>query len=829
MKKILIINLLFFLSFIGFAQNPKIYIAFLWHMHQPIYWPGEDVVQTANAGHYGYNLWDIFISRTGPYTDWPKNAVIKGIDAGFGNFGSQVSFSGSLIENLNRLESHGVGNFSNWKSHWNYIKMQNTSLGNPRMDMVAFGYYHPLMPLIDNTSIIKQIQLHKTAFANNFSGSYSKGMFPPENAFALHIIPALKSENINWVMVDNIHFDRTCEGYPFNTGGNLYEPNQADILNPNPNDWKQLNNLWAPTPVSAAWGHRPHYAIYINPNTGTEHKIIVVPTSRYLGNEDGMGGFGALQYESVMSQLESYNTDPNHPILIVLHHDGDNYGGGSDSYYNHNFNNFVAWLQSNPNRFVCTTVEDYLEMFPPNPNDIIHIEPGSWSGADNGDPQFRKWLGPPNSQGYSPDRNSWSIITAATNIVKTAEQINPSSQNVQNAWKYLLLGQTSCYWYWDYAENGVWDSHPTRAANMAVAQVNSIVQGQNETMGPEIFLPQRHPYNPGGKEFNVQQTSDVTIWTYVYDFSGLSRVHLKYRIDNDGVNSMFTNHNETYTGGSDVGQWQTINMTGINIPSQTNPQPTYKAQEFSAVITGLNNFLIDYYVEAEDTKGNVSRSIIQHVWIGQASSGTQTGITWSPANPNLNDIITITVNDASFGGKLHWGVNGWTQPIQEYWPENSYLFNSTGPAVQSPMNGPANNKLTIQIGPFNNPQQIVNTVNFVINYDNNSWDNNNGNDYHITISQSSGDNLFEINFDELTNASLFPNPVEDKFFILLSAKKECSYPFKIIDITGKTLKEFYISNNIAEQDISELKQGLYFILIYSPNDAKLITLKLIKE
>jgi hypothetical protein len=145
------------------------------------------------------------------------------------------------------------------------------------------------------------------------------------------------------------------------------------------------------------------------------------------------------------------------------------------------------------------------------------------------------------------------------------------------------------------------------------------------------------------------------------------------------------------------------------------------------------------------------------------------------------------------------------------------------------MNGPANNKLTIQIGPFNNPQQIVNTVNFVINYDNNSWDNNNGNDYHITISQSSGDNLFEINFDELTNASLFTNPVEDKFFILLSAKKECSYPVKIIDITGKTLKEFYISNNIAEQDISELKQGLYFILIYSPNDAKLITLKLIKE
>lgn len=121
-----------------------------------------------------------------------------------------------------------------------------------------------------------------------------------------------------------------------------------------------------------------------------------------MGNEDGRGGFGALNYEQVMSQLEAYNTDPQRPILIVLHHDGDNYGGGSESYYNHNFQNFVNWLQANPTRFVCTTIEDYLQMFPPDTNDVIHVEDGSWSGADNGDPEFKSGLVTPIQTATAP-------------------------------------------------------------------------------------------------------------------------------------------------------------------------------------------------------------------------------------------------------------------------------------------------------------------------------------------------------------------------------------------------------------------------------------------
>lgn len=719
--------------------NPPIYIAFLWHMHQPIYWPYETVVQTDQNGRYGYSVVDIHNQRYGPYTSWPKQAVQRGINAGMAHFGAQVSFSGSLIENLNNLESAGNGNFSNWKSHWSYIKTQVTALGNPRLDMVGFGYHHPLMGLIDTFDIRRQMRAHKQIMSVNFPGAYSRGIFPPENAFSVRMIPPLVDEGMQWVLVDNIHFDRAAQGYPFHPSGNIYEPNKADQLNPNPNDWVQLNGLWAPTRNSARWGRQPHWVEYVNPEDGTRKRIIAVPADRYMGNEDGRGGFGALNYELVMSQLESYNTDVNHPILIVLHHDGDNYGGGTDSYYNSNFQNFVNWLAANPSRFVCTTIQDYLALFPPDTNDVIHIEDGSWSGADNGDPEFKKWNGDP-SGGYSPDRNSWGVVTAAKNVVATANQIAPNHPNMTNAWKYLLNAEASDYWYWDGSQGGIWDSHPTRAANQAVSFAQPVLGNGSDQTPPTIYLPQREPYNPGGTEWNIAQPNNFTVWTYVFDVSGLQSVTLKYRLDADGANPLSSIQNETYAGGSEVGSWMNVPMTGVVIPPQTNPAPTLKAKEFSAPINGLLNTLVDYYVEAVDSVGNIARSPIQHVWVGPNTTGGgggTAGVSWSPANPTINDTITITVTGATQGAKLHWGVNNngssWQSPHTVYWPINSYLFGGAGPAVESPMIGPDSGRLTIKLRPFNSNAQIVQRVAFVIHFNDNTWNNNGGSDFHITI------------------------------------------------------------------------------------------------
>ena len=89
------------------AQAP-IEVGFLWHMHQPIYYPYESVVQTQNAARFSFNLFDIHNQRYGPYSTWPKDAVQAGANAGLGHLGASVSFTGSLIQNLNALQGAGV-------------------------------------------------------------------------------------------------------------------------------------------------------------------------------------------------------------------------------------------------------------------------------------------------------------------------------------------------------------------------------------------------------------------------------------------------------------------------------------------------------------------------------------------------------------------------------------------------------------------------------------------------------------------------------------------------------------------------------------------------
>lgn len=726
--------------------NPPIYIAFLWHMHQPIYWPGETVRQTDAARRYSYSVEDIHNQRIGPYTWWPKNAVQKAADAGLANCGASVSFSGSLIENLNGLEGAGNHNFAGWKTPYQQGVQLKTAKGNPRLDMIGFGYYHPLMGLIEYEDIRRQIQLHRNLSTSTFGGAYSKGIFPPENAFSKRMIPALVAEGIQWALVDNIHFDRTSPAYPWTKNGNMYEPNKADQVNGDPGDWVQLNGLWAPTKISAAWGHRPHFAEYVNPTTGQSHRMIVVPTSRYLGNEDGRGGYGALNYDAVMSQLAPYNTDPNHPILVVLHHDGDNYGGGSEGYYGGNFQSFVDWAKTNPGRFQCTTIQDYLDQFPPNPNDVIHVEDGSWSGADNGDPEFKKWNADWDNSGYSHDRNSWAVITAAKNILETAQQVNSSHANLNEAWRHMMTAQASDYWYWDGTE--IWDAAPTRGTNLAIQLADPIAKSGTDATAPSIWVPQREAYNPGGKEWEISQSGTPEFWTFAYDMSGLSSVKLYYRTDKDGTNSLTTTDNETYAGGGDVEAWQSMEMNMVAMPvAKTNPAPLLRAERYGATLSGLKDVLIDYYVEATDSKGNIRKTDIQHVWIGSGNTGGNPGtstISWSPQNPTKDDVITITITGATQGAKLHWGVNtvgsAWQTPNAAYRPAGTVLFGA-GPAVQTPFNGPdAENKLTLSIGPFNNTAQVVENISFVLNYNDNTWNNNGGQDFKFNISGNSGTN-----------------------------------------------------------------------------------------
>ncbi|MCB1071183.1 MAG: glycosyl hydrolase family 57, partial [Kiritimatiellae bacterium] len=482
----------------------RIYFGIHKHMHQPYY-------DTVNPAAWDGEKDSIFATRAGAYKDYLADAIERYVQGGLPHAGISTSWSGSLIEQLDRCEREGLcgGQFAGWKDRFRAILSEKTrpdgrgaaGQGHARLRFTAFGFFHPLMPLIPERDIIDQILRHRDLVEQAFGVPASRILFPPETAFHVRMIPALKQAGIEAVIYDSVHRSRACRNYPYpGKEEGMLPPNPSEQVNDPVDDWCALQHVWAPSKISPSL-LKPEYVGYTDPD-GTEHTIIAIPAERYLGNEDARGGFGALQYPSLFEQLHreveaSGSYDLKHPPFFLLHSDGDNYGGGTDSYYRHNTEQLVAWLNEDP-RFELIGIEDYLDQFPPDPDKVVHIEPGSWAGADNGDPQFMKWFSR-YREPSSPDLHSWAVLTSFQNAVHSLLDAGINTAAVQEAERLMLLAETSCYWYW--TGQAVWDAQVTHAANhgwnLLQGELEQL-QKKGDTTGPTIFPAWVLPENPGG-------------------------------------------------------------------------------------------------------------------------------------------------------------------------------------------------------------------------------------------------------------------------------------------------------------------------------------------
>ena len=573
----------------------KLYFGIHKHMHQPYY-------NTTDRNYWDGEKDQIFGSRGGNYTDFIPAAVRQYVDGGLPHAGLSTSWSGSLIEQLDRCGDEGLcgGRFAGWNSALRQLAGATTHLGNPRIAFSAFGFFHPLMPLIPHQDIVRQIHWHRDLIQRAFGVAASRVLFPPETAFHARIIPALVEAGVTAVVYDSIHRFRACRDYPYaGIGEGMLPPNAAEQVNPPVDDWLQMRNIWAGSRISPRL-LKPEYVGYEDPD-GKLHQIIAVPAERYIGNEDARGGFGALQYADVLGQVHDRvvatgGYDPAHPPFFLLHSDGDNHGGGADSYYHHNTSRLVEWLRQD-SRFELTTVEDYLQRFPPDPTQVCHIEPGSWAGADNGDPQFMKWFSR-YDQPYSPDLNSWAVLTAFQNAVHTLEYSEPGHPELAEAIRLLLTAETSCYWYW--TGQHIWDQQVTNAANLGLGllkpALDALVAAGHDHGGPTIFPPWVTPENPGGQRWGQGCLRDAprqgVAHTFVADVSGLKRVELVLR--------------------TPAGESRLAMRNQGPYPSQTGARVT--ADYFTADLpVGAGD--VRYFIEAEDQRGNVSRGALERIWL----------------------------------------------------------------------------------------------------------------------------------------------------------------------------------------------------------------------
>ena len=578
-------------------NRPKLYFGIHKHMHQPYY-------RAADTGFWDGGNDEIFSTRAGAYRHFINMAASQYQQLPYA--GLSMSWSGSLIEQLDRASAEGLahGAFGgDWKAELREAVRMRTEGGKPRAEFSAFGFFHPLMPLIPPRNIKAQILRHRDFILSEFGVPASLILFPPETAFHARMIPALLEAGIEGVIYDSIHRYRACRDYPYaGREEGMLPPNRAEQENPAVENWLQLHNVWAGSKIAPEL-LRPEYIKYTD-HDGKEYKIVGIPAERYIGNEDARGGFGALVYPDVLGQvldsIERAGTyDPKHPPFFLLHSDGDNYGGGTDSYYGSNTGGMVEWLKGDE-RFELTTVKDYLNRFPPDPANAVHLEPGSWSGADNGDPQFMKWFSGYNNP-YSPDLNSWAVLTALQNAVHTMLDVCADDEGVKAAERLMLTAETSCYWYWTGQQ--IWDAQVTEAANAALGiirnGIDAIVASGRERTGPTIFPPWVTPENPGGQTWGNNCLADAaktgTVHTFIHDVSGIKSARLFIRLD-AGKGA------EREVALVDKGPY----------PSQTGAKMVATLYE-AELPEGLGD--IRYWIEAVDGNGNLTHSALERVFL----------------------------------------------------------------------------------------------------------------------------------------------------------------------------------------------------------------------
>ena len=656
-KKISLVFSTMALTLVAATANDKVHLAYHWHLHQPIYWPEKhpnlERVQFAaesldlkNSGGNRYpgstyahprnNLaggdgeFDEVFSkddRKAAYQFGGKNSI--GSILHIADAGASVSYSGSLMENIRSFgKDNRLGYGGNWNQGYTEARRDwRTSGNNPRADMVGMTYHHAFSPLLPRSVLKKEIQIFKELWWKTWDGQsdksdHSKGFWPVECAFSRHMIPILVEEGYEWSIVANSHLARTCANYldvaQRGTGGwNDDPPNRADMIGPNvpASQWYSSSRDARGGTFPAPFAYQAHKAKYVDPETGAESKITIVPMCDYLSYENGFGSMGTGVIDA---EISPFTTDGNRPSIVLMAHDGDNAWGGGASYY----------FESVPNLFneavgkgyQPITIQEFLDDHPVPDHAVVHVEDGAWVNAasDWGHPQFINWLWPPArppsdpdydyddprtwfdiENGWAEDWRNWAVVIAGANYCETAEQIadangrpvqawkiqepeqpggasnNPTQ--AEQAWHYLLGGLDSGFMYYGTSLDD--EVKQALAANRAVMHAQNAI-GNNpgnvtDQTPPSVFKPQRFPWNPGGAGWgplvgyrpigldgNDPHFSDFYIWTLVHDLSGVQNVTLYVRPDNDGFNPVDNNDNETFAGGPSVGSWVAMPMTG---------------------------------------------------------------------------------------------------------------------------------------------------------------------------------------------------------------------------------------------------------------------------
>ena len=518
------------------------------------------------------------------------------------------------------------------------------------------------------------------------------------------------------------------------------------------------NCAWNVSPFA----YQLHKVKYVNPADGAEKTMIAVPSDDVLSYKAGYSGADVGMVSSYIAPFANDSANPAFVLPATDGDNawgGGNsswnestpaFFSGCDSagYTPTTIQDFVNQYGANA---TTAHVEDGAWIFPEmcygSPYFLKWVDPPTSTNRATCYPNTQIDLETP---GFALKFWDWAPVIAGANWCETAEQIledeggsvnawkiacpydwdgtytNPNE--VERAWHVYLAGLDSGFNYYGGLGNDdeVKQSLANRRALEMLTPWMTSQRLANDRTPPSLFRPQRFPYNPGTNTFgwfnvvptntvfNKKMGSDFYVWTHAYDVSGIPSggVVLKVRRDKDGVNTLANNQNETYAGGTDVEGWVSIPMTKRVLPSTraalnaaaNNSQidyfitPVAIADYYFAKVTQFRDALVDYYIEAQDTKGNTYKSDIQHVYVvGDGTSGGESpSATFDPAAPsdcapitvNFNAATSVLATAATVNAFYHFSTNSadWTNAVMTRAGSNTFTLTFT--TNQIPNNAP---------------------------------------------------------------------------------------------------------------------------------------------
>ena len=148
-----------------------VYFAFLFHIYQPPVQIAPVIKQIVNESYRPI---------TELLRDNPSAKITLNINATLTEQLDDLGYT-DIIEGITTLASRG------------------------QIDFTGSGKYHPLLPLIPEPEVLRQIKLNNETNRRYFGKIYQpRGFFPPEMAISEEIFPAIKKMGFEWVICSGI-------------------------------------------------------------------------------------------------------------------------------------------------------------------------------------------------------------------------------------------------------------------------------------------------------------------------------------------------------------------------------------------------------------------------------------------------------------------------------------------------------------------------------------------------------------------------------------------------------------------------------------------------